>query len=430
MLVKWNYKYALVIFLFFFVGVPILFNNAIAQKNIHFINGQWFNGGGFSTTDFYCVNGVLAKTKPSTVDTVIDLKQQYIIPPFGEAHNHSPDTELDFDIFNERYLSDGIFYIKNPNSIPFATSKIAGRINKPTAVDIVFANGGLTATGGHPTGLYNYLLSTIYKKSILGWTNRSLEGHAFYVIDSKENIEKKWPFIMADKPGFIKVYLLHSEEFEQRKNDTLFNGRKGLDPLLLPLIVKKAHAAGLKVSCHAETPADVRNAVKAGVDEINHLPGYQVRWKDGYQPNYYLLTPAIAKQMQKKGIHADATYSLAETELFVKDSAQRKMRREVQKKNLLLLKKYNIPVTVGCDSYNLTAKTEADYLYKLNIYTNLELVRMWCEITPLAIFPQRKIAALKEGYEASFLVLKENPLQNFEAVYQIQLRVKQGQLLW
>lgn len=430
MFVKSKFIISISLLIFSFMGCSLLFTKVYAQKNIHFINGQWFNGTDFNTTDFYSVNGMLSKMKPPTVDTIIDLKQQYIIPPFGEAHNHSPDTELDFDIFNERYLSDGIFYIKNPNSIPFTTSKIEGRINKPTAVDIVFANGGLTATGGHPTGLYNYLLSTTYKKSILGWTNRSLEGHAFYVIDSKEDIEKKWPFVLADKPGFVKVYLLYSEEFEQRKNDTLFNGKKGLDPLLLPLIVKKAHAAGLKVSCHAETPTDVRNAIKAGVDEINHLPGYQVRWKDGYQPNYYLLTPAIAKQMQKKGIHTDATYSLAETELFVKDSAQRKLRREVQKKNLLLLKKYKVQVTVGCDSYNLTAKTEADYLYKLKVYTNLELLKMWCETTTQAIFPQRKIAAFKEGYEASFLVLKENPLQKFEAVYQIQLRVKQGQLLW
>jgi hypothetical protein len=414
-----------------FIGVGCFFpNSSNAQKNIHFVNGQWFNGNDFTATDFYSVNGLLTKIKPGSVDSIVDLKQQYIIPPFGEAHNHSPDTELDFDVFNERYLSDGIFYIKNPNSIPFTTTKIANRINKPTTVDIVFANGGLTATGGHPTGLYNYLLSTIYKKSILGWSNRSLEGHAFYVIDSKENIEKKWPFIMADKPGFIKVYLLYSEEFEVRKNDTLFNGKKGLDPLLLPLIVKKAHAAGLKVSCHVETPGDLRNAVKAGVDEINHLPGYQVRWKEGYESGYYLLTPAIAKKMHKKKIHADPTYSLAETELVEKDSAQWKLRQEVQQKNLSLLKKYRVPVTVGCDSYNLTARTEADYLKKLNIYTNLELLKMWCETTPLAIFPQRKIAALKENYEASFLVLKENPLQNFEAVYQIQLRVKQGQLLW
>ncbi len=401
-----------------------------AQKNIHFTNGQWFNGSGFVTTEFYSVNGIFTKTKPAHVDTVVDLNMSYIIPPFGEAHNHSPDTELEFDVFNERYLSDGIFYIKNPNSIPFTTKKIEAKINTPGSVDVIFANGGLTGSGGHPTGLYSYLLTTIYKKSITGWTNRSMEGHAYYVIDSKEELHRKWPFIMADKPAFIKVYLLYSEEYEQRKNDTAFNGKKGINPQLVKQIVSYAHTAGLKVSCHVETPADVLHAVKAGVDEINHLPGYQIRWKDGFDAAYYQLTPAIARRMKKKRIHADATYSLSQTEVIETDSAKRNQQLAVQKQNLQLLKKYNVQVTIASDSYNLTSKTEADYLYKLNIYSNLELLKLWCEVTPLAIFPQRKIAALKEGYEASFLVLKENPLKTFETVFSIQLRVKQGHLLW
>jgi imidazolonepropionase-like amidohydrolase len=55
---------------------------------------------------------------------------------------------------------------------------------------------------------------------------------------------------------------------------------------------------------------------------------------------------------------------------------------------------------------------------------------MWCELTPAAIFPQRKIAKLKEGYEASFLVLQQNPVEYFDAIYNIALRVKQGAILW
>ncbi|MBX9782037.1 MAG: hypothetical protein K2X48_01975 [Chitinophagaceae bacterium] len=397
---------------------------------IHFTNGYWFNGNGFDTTVFYSVNGLLTKTKPASVDTVIDLHHQYLIPPFGEAHNHSPDTEPDFAVFRERYLSDGIYYIKNPNSIPFTTQKIQNQINNPTSLDIVFANGGLTSAGGHPSGLYSYLLTTIYKKSITGWTNKSMEGHAYYVISNKDDIDKKWPFITADKPSFIKLYLLYSEEFERRDKDSVYNGKKGLNPKLLKAIIQKAHASGLTVSCHAETPADVLNAVKAGANEINHLPGYQVRWKEGYTADYYLLPETTVKLMKKADVHADATYSLAETEIIETDSVQYRLRKEVQQKNLLLLKKYKVPVTIACDSYNLTSKTEADYLYRLGIYSNLELLRMWCETTPLAIFPKRKIAFLKEGYEASFLVLKENPLLHFDSVFNIQLRIKQGNLLW
>lgn len=416
---------------FFFI-LTLVFSITVAaqQKNIHFINGQWFNGTGFVNDDFYAVNGYFTKTKPAVVDTVIDLKQQFVIPPFGESHNHSPDTDIDFDIFRERYLSDGVFYIKNPNSIPYTTGKIKELINKPNSVDIVFANGGLTATGGHPVPLYAYMVTTRYKEVIKGWTGKSMEGAAYYVIDTKEDIDKKWPFIMADKPAFIKIYLLYSEEYEQRKSDTIFNGKKGLNPKLVKFIVDKAHASGLTVSCHVETPTDLLNAIKGGVDEINHLPGYQVRWKDGYQPAYYQLSAFLVKRIKRSGVHIDPTFSLGTTEIVERDPSQFQLRREIQIHNLQLLKKHKVPVTIASDSYNYTARTELEYLAKLNVYSNLELLKMWCEITPLVIFPQRKIAALKEGYEASFLVLEENPLQNFQSLFNIQLRVKQGLILW
>lgn len=417
---------------FFLLIVCISIKLALAAqaKSIHFINGQWFNGKDFIAADFYSVNGLLTKHAPPTVDTIVDLKQQYIIPPFGEAHNHSPETDQDIDVFIERYLADGIFYIKNPNSIPFATNKISTKINHPRSVDVLYANGGLTAKGGHPTTLYNYMLGTTYKKALPGWTTKSFEGEAYYLINSKEELEKKWPFILSQKPGFIKFYLIFSEEFEQRKDDTSFNGKKGIDPILAKLITKKAHAAGLKVSAHAETPSDLKVALAAGVDEINHLPGYQVRWRDGYTERYYKLTPKLARSMKRKGVHVDPTYSLLQTEIKPMSNQQREAQMNVQKGNLLLLKKYHVPVTIGCDSYNLTAQTEIEYLRKMGIYSNLELLKMWSEVTPAVIFPDRKIAKLQEGYEASFLILSKNPLENFEHAYNISLRVKQGVVLW
>jgi tetratricopeptide (TPR) repeat protein len=39
------------------------------------------------------------------------------------------------------------------------------------------------------------------------------------------------------------------------------------------------------------------------------------------------------------------------------------------------------------------------------------------------------IGQLADGYEASFIALKENPLQNFEAVRTVTLRFKQGHIL-
>jgi len=63
------------------------------------------------------------------------------------------------------------------------------------------------------------------------------------------------------------------------------------------------------------------------------------------------------------------------------------------------------------------------------VFSNLEVLRMWSETTPLAIFPRRKIGRLASGYEASFLVLDGNPLVDFANTGRIRLRVKQGHLL-
>ena len=57
------------------------------------------------------------------------------------------------------------------------------------------------------------------------------------------------------------------------------------------------------------------------------------------------------------------------------------------------------------------------------------LPKAWVEITPQMIFPSRTIGKLDEGYEASFLVLSGNSLENFEQLTNISLRVKQDQLI-
>jgi predicted amidohydrolase YtcJ len=64
---------------------------------------------------------------------------------------------------------------------------------------------------------------------------------------------------------------------------------------------------------------------------------------------------------------------------------------------------------------------------QLKIFDNLTLFKIWCETKPQTIFPNRKIGYLEPGYEASFLVLDENPVEDFLNIKRIYLRVKQGQ---
>jgi imidazolonepropionase-like amidohydrolase len=68
-------------------------------------------------------------------------------------------------------------------------------------------------------------------------------------------------------------------------------------------------------------------------------------------------------------------------------------------------------------------------LYQLKVFDNLTLLKVWTEANPEAIFPERKIGRLQESYEASFLVLDGDPMENFANVKNIRLRFKQGSFI-
>ncbi|MGH9753709.1 MAG: amidohydrolase family protein [Blastocatellia bacterium] len=94
-----------------------------------------------------------------------------------------------------------------------------------------------------------------------------------------------------------------------------------------------------------------------------------------------------------------------------------------------LLHRYGVKMAIGADVFSKTSVDEAMNLYKMKAFDNLTLLKMWCEATSQTIFPRRKIGRIAEGYEASFILLEGNPLQDFEQVKVIRLRLKQGYLL-
>src|SRR5215467_9757506 len=90
-----------------------------AAHDYEFDNGNWFDGQKFVQQTFYSVAGVLSTKRPAHIDRAFDLNGKYVVPPFGEAHNHNLDWSSDerFAHVNKMYLDAGIFYVKNPNSL-------------------------------------------------------------------------------------------------------------------------------------------------------------------------------------------------------------------------------------------------------------------------------------------------------------------------
>jgi amidohydrolase family protein len=397
----------------------VLAVTAQSTKVTAFTNGLWFNGSSFEAKTAYVVGSSLSFRRPRHIDETIDLRGGFVVPPFGEAHNHNVESLNKIDALVAKYLEHGIFYVKNPNSLARDRPVLAPKINRPQSIDVVFSNASFTGSGGHPVEIPERVI----KRGL--WTQADAEGGFYFIADNKDDLEKKWPALLATKPDFIKTYLLYSEEYAKRKNDPKYLYWRGLDPSLLPLIVKKAHAAGLRVSTHIESAADFHNALTAGVDEINHMSGFRsLSDVDRHVPAVFEISDGDAELASKRGIFVVTTLRNQQS-----DPNLQQQQDSLNTRNLHMLLKHHVKVALGSDSYRDDTLPEALYLHSLHVIDNATLLRMWCTTTAQTIFPHRKIGELKEGYEASFLVLESNPIENFDSVTLIRLRIKQGTVL-
>ena len=402
-----------------------------ASKTYKFVNGQWFDGKRFRRRIFYSAGGRLTESAPAQVDETLDLSNGFVIPPFGDAHTHNFDNAYIFKPVLKAYLEQGIFYAKVQTNFRTGAQELAPQLNSPESLDVIYANGALTSDFGHPIEIYEPIAMHLFSpeqrraNSARILRSREAEGNAYHVIETPSDLETKWPSILNGKPGFIKIMLLHSEAYAPLQTPPQELGHRGLDPRLVPLIVTKAHAAGLRVSAHVESAADYHTALAAGVDEIAHLPGYYIAEKEDVRG--YQISEEDAKLTARRGVSVITTARLAEN--YKAMPALYARIRATQIRNLKLLKSRGVRLLIGGDSYGDTALPEVIYLLNLGVFNSAELLRRWSEDTPRAIFPTRRIGKLREGYEASFIVLKGNPLENFTRVREVSLRVKQGHLL-
>lgn len=392
-----------------------------AQPVYEFRNGRWFDGTGFTERTFYTQYGTLSGMRPARVDSVIDLDGSWVVPPYGEAHNHNVEASARLAPLIRRYLESGVFYVKNPNVLPSSVLEIRDRVNMPASIDVSFALGGFTSPGGHP-------VSVVQRNIERGiWSEADGEGAFYHEIADERDLDRKWAGFLGYDPDFVKGYLLYSEEFEARARDSAHVGRRGLDPALLQELTRRAHAAGLRVSVHVETAHDFRNALNAGVDEINHLPGFRGNEENRF-PDLapFRLREEDAMRAAEQGIVVVTT--LGDFDEFA-DASTARRARELFRHNLNVLQEHGVSLAVGSDDYGSVGVGEALQLLDLGVFSNLELLEMWVEDTPRTIFPFRLIGSLEPGYEANFLVLDRNPLEDFTATQEISLRIKQGLIL-
>jgi imidazolonepropionase-like amidohydrolase len=406
---------------------------SIAGPSYAFTNGHWFTGNGFRLGTRYAVSGVFVERRPARVDSTIDLGGGFAIPPFGDAHTHNLDHPSTVSAVRDMYVREGTFYVQVLTNTRTGAEAARPQFNRPCALDVAYANGGLTSTLSHPFMAYEPYAMGLYNRR--EWTehvaelrkSRLRENDGYWFIDNAGDLDAKWPKIMAGHPDLIKIFLLDASESAPAPADTGLPSGHGLKPSLVPEIVRRAHAVGLRVAAHVETAKDFEIAARAGVDIFAHAPGYAMRREE--RAGLREIGEAAARLAGERGTVVTPTLNLSLAARGPDSAANVERRRDLQRRNLTLLMRHGVRVAVGSDWYGQTAWREVEAMRALGLWDNLALLKLWSEATPQAIFPTRRVGRLEPGYEASFLLVSEDPIQRFESVRDIRLRVKQGCLV-
>ena len=391
---------------------------------------RWWNGEGFEPRTMHVAGGRFVQRPPGRADSVLDLSGAWVVPPYGEAHTHSPAYSRERV---EAFERAGVFYAMIMNVHASTWAENASWFEGPVEATATVA--AFTAPNGHPVqfGLRG------------GGRLEEFDGDWITAVASEADVEAKWAATAALNRDFIKTFLLYSDRYEERASDETIPPRyRGMDPALLPGLVRRAHAAGLRVATHVRTRHDFAVAAAAGTDILAHLPGFSMgpgsleefddpdRRADLEDPDRFRLTPADVAAAVGAGVTVITTIgSLGQPLPEDIDPDARayveglwRVRRDILAHNLRLLRDAGVTIAIGSDAGEGDPVEEALVVHELDVFDPAEILHMLAAESPRLIFPERRIGRLEEGFEASFLALEANPLEDMAALRRIRLRFK------
>lgn len=92
---------------------------------------------------------------------------------------------------------------------------------------------------------------------------------------------------------------------------------------------------------------------------------------------------------------------------------------------LRLLRESGVTLAIGSD-HGATSLQEVKNLRRLGVFDGRTLLRLWAGTSAASVFPGRDIGRLEPGFEADFLSLACDPIDDLDCLEQIRLRVKAG----
>jgi imidazolonepropionase-like amidohydrolase len=173
--------------------------------------------------------------------------------------------------------------------------------------------------------------------------------------------------------------------------------------------IDEAHRAGLKTAAHAQGEPGITNAVKAGIDSVEHG---------------YFLTEELAQIMLDKGIYLVPTITSTTniikfgTQAGIPDWAVEKAKRVVDaaQKSNELARAAGLKVAMGTDSgtpFNYHGKNGFELAAMVEWgYSPMEAIQAATSNAAALLGLEDSLGAIKANYLADLLVVEGNPLDH------------------
>ena len=358
---------------------------------------------------------------------VVDLKGQYIMPGLINLHVHLPANgkpkkkQSDpkklvklmtsnnclrkimlkmFEGYAKTQLMSGVTTIRTVGGVEDVDTKIrdavlTGRIDGPR---ILAGNMAISVPGGH------------------------MAGSLAYEATSPEQARSFVRQIAKDKPDLIKLMITGGVLDAKVKGEP---GELKMSPEIVKAACEEAHALGLQVAAHVESPQGVQVALENGVDTIEHgaMPSAEIiqLFKDRKACQVATLSPALPYALFDRAVsHVSEMEQYNGKVVFdgIVECAKECLAN-------------GIPVGLGTD-------TGCPYITHYDMWREVNYFHKFCGVSnAFALYTATKrnaelvgigdqTGSIEAGKCADFIVTEKNPLEDLTALRTVTLVVARG----
>lgn len=394
---------------------PIDETETVAETTA-FVNGRWYDGAGFVHRAGYVRAGEFVTAPRGEPGATIDLEGASVLPAFTEAHHHmvlcDPGRIAEF-------IGAGILYAAVMNA-RVSSRACQAELHGNYGVEILNALAGLTATDAHPSQIGLFFLE-----------ENEIDGEWVHLVEDAGELDRVWPRLETNPPDLIKIFLSYSEDYARlRADSTIAPWYRGIDPILVTDIVQRAHAMGLRVAAHVMSAHDFGVAVDGGVDIVAHLPGFAPNAAFTEEPDHpYLSTLSTAPERYRIPLEVATRAAARGIGVVTTISGSGAPPTPNVAHNIQTLREAGVALLIGSDRGEFHAVDEAIFLVEEGLMPAEEVVHSLAVTTTRFLFPGRAVGELKPGAEATFVVLRGDPLTDIANLRDPLWVVKRGAVL-